>query len=138
MTVEITAKYAGHLECEANHGPSGDRMTTDAPTDNGGRGAHFSPTDLVGTALGTCALTVMGIVAKREGLDLTGATARVVKEMVAAPARRIGSLTTTITFPRGLSLTDIQKRKLEAAAAACPVRQSLHPDTNLETIFIYP
>ena len=78
-------------------------MITDAPKDNMGEGKSFSPTDLVATALGTCILTTMGIVAQRNNIDMTGATAKVTKEMVTTPVRRIGRLATTIHMPRRLS-----------------------------------
>jgi len=52
--VEVNIRYEGDLHCEAVHGPSGNRLVTDAPVDNGGRGEAFSPTDLVATALGAC------------------------------------------------------------------------------------
>jgi len=137
MSVEIEIGYLGELQCEAQHGPSGSRLVTDAPVDNGGRGAAFSPTDLVATALGTCMLTIMGKVAERHGWDLRGTRVRVVKEMVAAPVRRIGALRTTITVPAGLRLSDDDRRRLEAAAHTCPVKQSLHPDVQLPVEFVY-
>ena len=93
MAVTIDVEYVGDLHCEAVHGPSGIRLMTDAPVDNGGKGEAFSPTDLAATALGTCLVTIMGIVAQRHGWDLTGTRVRVVKEMTAVPMRRIGALT---------------------------------------------
>ena len=66
--VTITANYEGNLRCTSTHGPSGTTISTDAPTDNQGLGASFSPTDLVATALGTCVLTIMGLAAKRSGI----------------------------------------------------------------------
>ena len=135
MRVIIETKYTGNLECVAVHGPSGETMTTEAPADNGGQGRHFSPTDLVAVALGTCILTIMGIVAQREKIDLAGATARVEKEMSASAPRRISALTVTLVMPAGLQLTPEQRRKLEAVPNACPVKQSLHPDTVLAVKF---
>jgi organic hydroperoxide reductase OsmC/OhrA len=70
--VQIQIRYEGDLRCASVHGPSGTELSTDAPVDNQGRGESFSPTDLVATALGTCMLTTMGIVAKRHGLKQTG------------------------------------------------------------------
>ena len=98
--VEINVVYEGKLRCKSTHGPSGAVLLTDAPVDNHGQGASFSPTDLVATALGTCMLTVMGIAAERENLDLTGTTVRVVKEMATQPVRRIGKLTEFHLVPR--------------------------------------
>ena len=100
MAVTIDVVYRGDLECTLSHGPSGDRMTTDAPVDNRGRGAHFSPTDLVGAAMGSCMLTVMGIYAARHNIDISGTTAHVSKEMITAPVRRIGKLTISIKIPK--------------------------------------
>src|SRR5712675_1364975 len=123
--VTITARYDGDLSCTATHGPSGATIRTDAPKDNEGTGRLFSPTDLVGTAMGTCMLTIMGIVARRHGIAMDGATVKVDKHMSQNP-RRIGRLPVEITVPGRLQPE--QKRLLEAAALGCPVHKSLHPD----------
>ncbi len=133
MSVEISIGYEGSLRCKAVHGPSGQALQTDAPTDNMGKGEYFSPTDLVATALGTCIATTMAIVAQREGIELAGMKVHVTKEMTAQPTRRIGQLTTRITVPT--KVTPEQKQKLEHAAHACPVHKSLHPDVKLPITF---
>ena len=138
MAVEINITYKGGLHCAATHGPSRQTLTTDAPMDNGGKGAAFSPTDLVATALGTCVATVMGLVAQRNSLNLEGLRIQVIKEMTADPVRRIGSLTTRLVFPQGKQLSATDRAKLEAAARACPVKQSLHPDVKTPIEFVYP
>jgi putative redox protein len=76
-----TARYEGHLRTEATHTASGTVIQTDAPVDNHGRGEAFSPTDLVGTALGTCILTTMAIVAERHQVDLVGSSFKMEKIM---------------------------------------------------------
>lgn len=130
MGVEISISYQGELRCEAQHGPSKSLLLTDAPTDNMGKGEAFSPTDLVATALGTCILTTMGIVAQRNGWDVSGATAHVTKEMITTPTRRIGRLPVVIRIPSGTAgkLDEEARTKLEHAAHHCPVHKSLHPD----------
>lgn len=138
MAVEISIVYEGGLHCSAVHGPSRQEVGTDAPVDNGGKGAAFSPTDLVATALGTCMVTIMGLVARRDNLDIDGLKVRVLKEMVADPVRRIGSLKTQLVFPAGKTLSPADRAKLEAAAKACPVKQSLHPDVKIPLEFVYP
>jgi len=138
MAVEINLTYEGGLHCTAAHGPSRQTLTTDAPVDNGGKGAAFSPTDLVATALGTCMATVMGLVAQRNNLDIEGLQIQVIKEMTADPVRRIGSLKTRLVFPQGKLLSPTDRAKLEAAARACPVKQSLHPDVKAPIEFVYP
>jgi len=138
MSVEIDVIYNGNLSCTATHGPSGRTIITDAPVDNGGRGESFSPTDLVATALGTCIMTILGLYAKRSDLDLTGTRIHVIKEMTAEPARRVGELRVSITYPAGLDLSDKDRTKLERIVHTCPVHQSLHPDIRIDAEFIYP
>lgn len=134
MAVEITGSYLGKLKVQLNHGPSGSVITTAAPVDNNGDGSSFSPTDLVAAALGACMLTIMGIVAEREGIDLTTATFRVEKHMSASP-RRIGALPIVFTLPA--SATPEQRTKLERAALTCPVHHSLHPEIEVKVEFKY-
>ncbi len=135
MPVEIKGKYEGDLRVKLTHGPSGSVIETDAPTDNQGKGERFSPTDLVVTALGSCMMTIMGIVAKRDGIKLEGTNFRAEKHMLDNP-RRIGKIVLEIYMSSGL--TDEQKKKLERAAHTCPVHQSLHPDIEQNIKFIYP
>ena len=89
--------YQGDLRTEATHIRSGQSIITDAPLDNQGKGEAFSPTDLVATALGTCMLTVMGIVAQRYGIDMIGTKANVEKVMGKDP-RRIAEVKINIKF----------------------------------------
>ena len=79
--VKITIDYKGQLHCKAVHGPSQNKISTDAPVDNNGRGETFSPTDLVATALGSCMATVIGVVCERKEIDLTGMIISVEKYM---------------------------------------------------------
>ena len=126
MSVRIDSVYQGDLRVAATHAPSRVTVVTDAPVDNHGKGESFSPTDLVATALINCMATIMGIKARSLGIPLEGMTLSVEKIMTAEPPRRIASLPVTITLP--VKLTDEQKRSLIAAAEACPVAKSLHPD----------
>ena len=139
MAVEINLVYEGQLRCAATHGPSGATLATDAPVDNHGKGESFSPTDLVATALGACVMTIMGIVAERNQIDLTGTRIHVTKEMVQQPIRRIGRLPVTVTIPADqaakVSVTD--RTRLESAARHCPVHQSLHPDIDSPIEFVW-
>jgi putative redox protein len=130
--VRIEMRYEGELHSSARH-PSGATLETDAPKDNEGRGEAFSPTDLLATALGSCMLTVMGIVARRHEWPLEGATASVEKHMVADPARRIGRLDVQIEFPTGIP--ESARRVLERTAHTCPVHNSLHPETKVDVTF---
>jgi len=119
----IDSLYVGELRCHSSHQPSGSALDTDAPSDNQGKGERFSPTDLVATALSTCMLTIMGIVAERHGWSLEGCTARVEKTMTSELPRRIALLTVWLRLPEGLD--DRQRAVLQRAAEACPVKRSL-------------
>lgn len=132
--VEIEITYEGKLRTRAQHGPSQNTLITDAPVDNCGKGESFSPTDLVATALGTCVATIMGIVAQREQLDLSGLRIHVAKEMAPNP-RRIVALPVTVTAPAALGAD--AREKLEQGARHCPVHYSIHPDIDAPITFVY-
>lgn len=133
--VPITVTYLGDLRCEAVHGPSGVRLITDAPVDNQGKGESFSPTDLLATAYATCMTTIMGIVAKRDGIALQGVRVAVEKHMTAAPPRKVARIVLRFAMPA--ALTPDQRAKLEKAAHTCPVALSVSPDVTIEASFAY-
>jgi uncharacterized OsmC-like protein len=133
--VEISVSYTGNLHCEANHGPSNSTISTDAPTDNRGKGESFSPTDLVATALATCMSTTMGIVAEDRGIDLSGMTVRVQKHMSKDAPRRIVGLPSEVHIP--LPPDCPQRALLEQTALNCPVHKSLPPEIDRPTRFFW-
>ncbi len=119
-------KYLGSLRTESLHIQSGNKLITDAPLDNNGKGEAFSPTDLVCSALCSCMMTIMGIVANREEIDISGMEGDITKVMAANP-RRISEVHIHITMP-DRELSQKQKEVLKRAALTCPVALSLHPD----------
>lgn len=133
--VQIDTDYLGDLRCEAEHGPSGVTLTTDAPEDNHGEGRSFSPTDLVATALGTCIATILGIQAEKHDLNLEGITISVEKEMASNP-RRIDVLRTDVEMP--VSVDERTRNRLERAARHCPVDESIHPEIDAPITFHWP
>ncbi|MFL3006333.1 MAG: OsmC family protein [Candidatus Neomarinimicrobiota bacterium] len=133
MTSKVT--YEGSLRTKARHIQSGNSIETDAPVDNGGKGEAFSPTDLVATALASCMLTIMGIVAERNDVELKGTTAEVEKIMGVMP-RQISKIKIKILFNKNFD--KITKRKLESAALTCPVSNSLNKNLEESIKFIYP
>ena len=134
MAVEITGEYTGGLGTRVRHGPSGMELRTAAPVDNQGDGSSFSPTDLVAAALGACMLTILGIIAEREGVDLRGSHFRVEKHMQGDP-RRIAALPVSLHLPR--RLTPAQRTKMERGALTCPVHRSLLEALEKEVTFVY-
>ncbi|MFT3886400.1 MAG: OsmC family protein [Flavobacteriales bacterium] len=127
--------YRGGLRTEAVHLRSGERLITDAPVDNKGRGEAFSPTDLLCVSLATCILTTMGIGAEARSIELAGATARVVKHMAADP-RRVARIEVHLELD-GASLSVQQRALLERIAHTCPVALSLSPEVVQEITFTY-
>jgi putative redox protein len=119
----LTAVYKGDLRTEATHVLSGNTVFTDAPLDNNGKGEAFSPTDLLCASLNSCMMTLMGILARREGIRLEGLTSEVIKIMDQNP-RKVKEIQIVFTHPH-LVATDVQKEKLIRAAMTCPVGLSL-------------
>lgn len=121
----IETIYLGDLRTEITHVQSGNKVITDAPTDNNGKGEYISPTDMVAAALGSCMMTLMAIAARRLEIELKGTRIEIQKVMAAAP-RRIAEIRLDFYFPCEYSEKD--RKILERAAETCPVGKSLHPD----------
>ncbi len=122
----IETKYLGELRTEATHNLSGNKIITDAPLDNQGKGEAFSPSDLLAASLGSCMLTIMGISAREHNINMEGTTCSITKIMSSEP-RRVGEVQISFNFPNG-DFTDKEKAILKRSAQTCPVSKSLHPD----------
>ena len=132
-TSKIT--YLGNLRTEAVHLKSGNTIITDAPPDNNGKGEAFSPTDLLATSLGSCMLTIMGIVAQRNNINIEGTTIEITKVMEANP-RRVGEIIVEFSMPAN-NYSDKEKQLLENAANTCPVAKNLSAELKQTVIFNY-
>ncbi len=122
----IKTVYLGDLRTENEHLQSGNKVITDAPTDNQGKGEYFSPTDMLATALGSCILTIMGIKARDKGIDMIGTEVEVTKIMASDP-RRVAEVVVEFTFPKN-NYSAEEKTYIESFAGISPVPLSLHPD----------
>ena len=127
--------YLGNLRTESIHVSSNDKIVTDAPVDNNGKGEAFSPTDLVASSLSCCILTVIGIVSKKIKYDLTNTKSSVEKIMGDNP-RRIVEVLVKIEFSK--SADPKTKTIIEKTALNCPVSKSLHPDIKQNISFMWP
>jgi putative redox protein len=121
----IKSSYLGRLRTQATHVLSGNALITDAPLDNNGKGEAFSPTDLVCAALGSCMVTIMGIVAERDGVSLEGLSWEITKMMESSP-RKIKEIQVDFHWS-GAPFTPEFSQKLKNAARTCPVALSLDP-----------
>lgn len=129
----VIAKYLGDLRCECTHIASDVTLVTDAPIDNQGNGESFSPTDLCVTALATCVMTIIGIYARTNAIDVNGTRIEVTKTMSADP-RRIAKIEMIFHMPER-AYSDEQKRQMELCTQTCPMCLSLHP--GLEQVFTF-
>lgn len=125
--ITIETKYLGDLRTENIHVQSGAKIITDAPCDNRGKGQSFSPTDLLATALGNCIMTIMGIKAMDNGIDLTGTRLEMTKIMASDP-RRVSEVIVEFFFPHDKTYTAAEKSLVESVAGTSPVPLSLHPE----------
>jgi len=131
--VTVKTTYLGNLRTENIHLQSGTKIVTDAPVDNRGKGESFSPTDLLATSLGNCILTIMGIRAMDNGIDIEGTELDITKIMADAP-RRVDEVVMEFRFP-AKGYTAEQKQLLEACAGISPVPLSVHPNLKQTVIF---
>jgi putative redox protein len=127
--------YNGNLRTEATHLKSGKTIITDAPVDNNGKGEAFSPTDLLATSLGCCMVTIMGIVANNNNINIDGTTMEITKVMESNP-RRVSEVIVEFKM-NGTAYSDKEKQLLENAAHTCPVAKSLSADLKQTVIFNY-
>lgn len=123
MTI-MHVTYQGDLRTEAVHEQSGNRIITDAPKDNHGKGEAFSPTDLMAASLGSCILSIMGIKARSMDVDLKGTTCQIEKIMQASP-RKVAEIKVNLTW--GPGVPEAAKPILREVGLTCPVALSLDP-----------
>jgi len=128
MNHSIINNYVGELRTYSKHIKSGQKIITDAPTDNNGKGQAFAPTDLVSSALCSCMTTVMGICAEKGGFKMPNSSAKITKVMSVEP-RKIKEIRIELNFEEN-NLSEAQKNKLKNVGENCPVAKSLHPDIN--------
>ena len=130
--VRIEARYDGNLRCTATHGPSGNKIITDAPLDNNGKGESFSPTDLLATSMLTCVMTIVAIRAKSRDIDVSGMSGSVEKTMASSP-RRVGKLELVVNLPTEMNLED--RSWLITEGCNCPVCLSVSDSMVVDVTF---
>ena len=124
MKYDLT--YPEPLRTRSVHKGNGQILLTDAPTDNGGLGEAYSPTDLVAVGLASCMMTILGLRAAERGLEIHGMEAIAEKKMSPNP-RRSGRVSVELTV-RLTGGTEEDRNWLREEALACPVALSLNPD----------
>lgn len=135
MNTMMTVDYNGGLRCSGTHVRSGNKLTTDAPLDNNGKGEAFSPTDLLCTSLACCMITVMGIAAEKKDIEIGSIHADIEKIMETDP-RRVGEIKIHLKI-EDKKYGFRERRLLEAAAKSCPVVKSLSSELKQTITFEY-
>lgn len=128
MTSKIV--YNGKLRTTCEHLASGNKIITDAPIDNKGKGEYFSPTDLVATAMGSCALTIMGIYCQEHSIYFNHGTVEVTKVMGSNP-RRIETIILKVDLT-GNKWDEKTVHKVIQAGKSCPVAKTLGDNVKIE------
>lgn len=137
MGTSVTASTLGDLRCRVVDDASGTELSTDAAAEDGGEERSFSPTQLLAAAVASCILTLLGMVARRHGLSLADAQVRVTADVANGRGRRIRRLSSVVSLPAGEVPPGGMRARIEAAAARCPLHQSLHPDIEAPIEFHY-
>ena len=122
-------EYLNLLRTKSTHLKSGNTIITDAPTDNHGRGEAFSPTDLLSSSLVSCIMTIMGIAAERDGIEIVSMKADVSKEMTSNP-RMVDAVRAIINVEIKGSEDDAER--LKRTGLACPVGRSLSKEVVIQ------
>jgi putative redox protein len=107
------------------------RLITDEPEMVGGDGSAPAPHELLPAALAACISTTLVMFARTRGWELGGVIVDVEYDQHATPRRY------DVTITIGADLTDEQVRRLEKAAAACPVSRSLAAGAVVDKRLVY-
>ena len=118
--------------CIIKHELADSEIITDLPPEYGGNGQSFSSTDLVSAALGSCTLTTLDRILEREGFDPKKIKVTVTKTLSQTP-KMIERIDLEIFYPEKLS--GLLLKKLKNATKTCPVKRSLNPQIQINTVF---
>ncbi len=134
MTMQAT--YNGGFCCTLKDQETGAGIRTRPGAEAGDRAGLFTPTDLVGAALATCAMTVMGYAARHLEIDITGATVDAAVKMT-PDHRNIAGVDLVFHMPAG-EYSDKVKKQCERAVHSCPVHAALGAHIEQHFSFVWP
>jgi putative redox protein len=122
----IKTEYKGLLSTSKNYALSENPILTKANP--------FGPTDLMTASLGSCIVTYIDFIAKKNGFTTDKADVEINKTM-----NDEGTMITNFDVTVNLNsiFTEDQKVIIESAAKSCPVGNSLHTDIKRTYLFNY-
>jgi uncharacterized OsmC-like protein len=129
----LKIRYDGGQHATAVDEPHHNAVAIDCPFT--GKGLEFSPTSLFGISLASCMLLSMGAIAQRDGIDLTGTVVDIAYAGLDKVFPHVDTVALEFWVPQTLS--DVERVKLERAAALCPIRASIDAKTDVKTTFHY-
>jgi putative redox protein len=115
---------------------NGQPITTDAAKVYGGKGEALGPVDLMVVSLGNCAMTVMSMVAHKQGIDIKGTRIELESSLIPGPEHKIDTITMRFYMAKGIDLA--RRKTLETIAVNCPVHKNLNPQIKYNIDFKYP
>lgn len=131
---DVTTTYDGPQHCLGLKHSRKKSVAMDCPYT--GKGAEFSPTNLVEAALGGCMLLAMGAMAQRHGIDLSTAAIDTTIATIDKPVMRFQAIDVQVVMPPGLS--ESQRTMLERAAEGCPIKHSFGSEVEMQVRYEYP
>lgn len=130
---KIKVTYNGNMATTAICAKSPITLHTDGSAQSHAEGTAYTPVDMLVSSLGACMLSMMGFMASKKDFSIDGATASISYTQDES-THRVETISVTFGF-EGITLGDAEKKILSAAAKACPVGASLHPDIKKELTF---
>jgi putative redox protein len=122
----IKTEYKGSLSTSTNYALSENPILTKANP--------FGPTDLMTASLGSCIVTYIDFIAKKNGFTTEKSDVEINKTMN-DDGTMITNFDVIVNF--NSIFTDAQKAIIETAAKSCPVGNSLHTDIKRTYLFNY-
>jgi len=127
----LQVTYDGYQHATAVNEPHHNVVKIDCPYT--GKGDEFSPASLLGISLASCMLLSMGAIAQRDQLDLKGTTVDISLEGMEQTFPHVDAINLRFRFPKDFDTPG--RRKLEHAAALCPIMASIDEQTTVTTTF---
>ncbi len=117
--------YYDNGRCRIVHQFNNSEIVTDLPPEYGGSGRSFSSTDLVTAAVGSCYLSTIEEMLRRNDYNLDEVFLTVSKKLQEQP-KKIKAISMQLHLP--MQPSEKLSRQLDKAINLCPVKRSLSTD----------
>lgn len=131
---QVITVYDSSQHCKSAKTPQNLIVETDCPYT--GKGEEFSPGDLLESALAGCMLISMGTLAIRNDIDISGTKISIDIATTVDSVMRYTGITVNVTMNQNYNEKD--RKRLERAADACPIKHSFRSDIPVTVKYNYP